>query len=78
MENKVYKVDCRFICIQTYILNNNINKIKYFNNKYTLFHFENYNSHVFESLFIFKVMIALNREILVNLIKNMVILNGIN
>ena len=40
--------------------------MKLFNNKYIIFHFEKYNSHVFKSLFIFKVMLAFNRGILVN------------
>ena len=61
-----------------YIFNNNINNIKYFNNKYIFLHFENYNSHVFKSLFIFKVMLAFNREILANLTRNMAMLNRVN
>ena len=36
-----------------------------FINKYIFFDFENYNFHVFKSLFIFKVMLAFDREILV-------------
>ena len=61
-----------------YIFNNNINKIKSFNNKSMYVYFGNYNSYVFKSLFIFKVMLAFNREILVNLSRNMVMLNGLN
>ena len=48
------------------------------NNKSIFFHFENYNSHVFKSIFIFKVMLAFNREILVNLSRIMIMLNGLN
>ena len=45
-----------------YIFNDNINKIKYFNNKYIFFHFEYYNFHVLKSLFIFEVMLAFDGE----------------
>ena len=41
------------------------------------FHFENYYSHVSKSLFIFKVMLAFNWEMLV-LTRNMVMLNRLN
>ena len=46
--------------------------------KYIFFHFENYNFHVFKSLYIFKVMLEFNREILINLTRNMVMLNVLN
>ena len=39
---------CRFLCIQMYIFSNNINKIKYFSNKYIFFHSKNFKSHVFK------------------------------
>ena len=43
-----------------------------------IFHYENYNSYAFESLFIFKVMLAFIQEILVNLTRNLLMLNGLN
>ena len=60
-----------------HVFNNNINKVDEFNNTF-FFHFENYNFHVLKSFFISKGMLAFNWEILVNLTRNIVMLNRLN